>query len=291
MDSSFLIQVCRFDESGKLQRQNIDISCNSYIAVSHVWADATWRSDIGCVDWEIIASPQKTQWINKQLPKLVKGSFFWMDVLCVDQRSDEARIGIVAMIPDIYYRAEKTIVVREPFGVQSCCATAIGHFETWHGDGQERFAEHLRDFHVDGIKESWFERLWPLQELILSDCVLFTTCEYPEAMKPPPPAGVDYFDAHITFRRVSDSMYCTAQAWLQYAMESSIDEKEFTMFIRAFLNNRLVRRRHREVKSQTMRDLRNDFSIHLTASASQVSHETSSWLSCPSTAGMSYLKI
>ena len=255
--------MCQFDEEGMLQLHSIDTKTTRYIAISHIWVEALcqWRKDIPGIDWEILVSPQKADFLANRMFQLVGRDYFWMDVLCVDQRSDAARLGVVGSIPLIYREAQKTIVIRENGGIQTCCASAIGFFDTWGKTGMDRFAAHLREEHIDGIVESWFERLWPLQEMVLSDSLLFTTCGN---NKPANAVGrkTDYYSSHMDFRRISDSLYCAAQAWLEYGISSGVEEWEYNMFIRAFINNGFVTRKACSPSRHRVRDLTNDFAIH-----------------------------
>jgi hypothetical protein len=87
--------VCRqFDASGLLKKVNIDIDKEPYFAVSHVWGLAEWVHSpaIFSISHEIYASPHKVAFIRDRLPDLVGTTPFWMDILCVDQRSKEAKL-------------------------------------------------------------------------------------------------------------------------------------------------------------------------------------------------------
>ena len=59
---------------------------------------------------------------TKFLPTLVGISPFYMDVLAIDQEDETARISVVQHIPDVYRKAQKTIVIREDGGFGDCCA-------------------------------------------------------------------------------------------------------------------------------------------------------------------------
>ena len=254
--------MCKFDESGLLGQQVVDMQTTSYFAISHIWTEASWRDDIPGIGWPVLVSPQKANFLAERLFELVGTDFFWMDVLCVDQSSDAARTGVVNSIPAIYRGAEKTIIIREDGGIQSCCAKAIGYFKSWGMEGMDKFATHLRETHVGGIVETWTERLWPLQEMILSDNLLFTTCMSLKAEQPLD-KETEYFASHTAFRSISDSLYCAAQAWLEYGMDEEVAEWEYNMFLKAYINNGFVARRACHASRHRVRDLTNDFAIHL----------------------------
>jgi hypothetical protein len=185
------ITLCRFDLSGKITLSLQDIDKTPFVAVSHVWGEAEWKHmpDLGR---DIPVSPHKFQFISKQLPDLVRGYHFWMDILAVDQSSDEARVGVVAQIPQIYRKAKFTIVIREEGGICSDCFDAMKELNV-SDDGSEppddmayfravmnnytALDEHMRDSHPRGFQELWMERNWPLQELLLSNKVEFAVCK------------------------------------------------------------------------------------------------------------------
>jgi hypothetical protein len=185
------ITLCRFDLNGKLTLSLEDIDKTPFVAVSHVWGDAEWKHvpDLGR---NIPVSPQKFEFISKDLPDLVKGYHFWMDILAVDQSSDEARVGVVGQIPQIYRKAKFTIVIREEGGICSDCFDAMEELYVSEdgSDPPEETAyfraamnnftaldEHMRGSHSQGIQELWMERNWPLQELLLSNTVEFAVCK------------------------------------------------------------------------------------------------------------------
>jgi hypothetical protein len=170
------ITLCRFDLSGKLTLSLQDIDKTPFVAVSHVWGEAEWKHmpDLGR---DIPASPHKFQFISKDLPDLVRGYHFWMDILAVDQSSDEARVGVVAQIPQIYRKAKFTLVIREEGGICDDCFDAMEELDisedgsdppddmAYLGAVVKNFAaldEHARDAHPRGIQELWMERNWPL---------------------------------------------------------------------------------------------------------------------------------
>lgn len=174
-----VINLCRYDEAGTLSLAPCDIDKADFIAVSHVWGDASWV-DIKGVPSKVLVSPQKAVWVEKSLPKIVGTAFFWMDVLAIDQSNKEQRVGIVRAIPDIYRKAKKTIVVREDGGFRPCCSDVLKdvHMDNTglvnSADGDRLFEHGIR--HHKSFSEKWLERLWPLQELLLSARVQFYLC-------------------------------------------------------------------------------------------------------------------
>ena len=147
------------------------IESTDYIAFSHVWGNWTWRSVSG-IPYDVKASEEKAKFIANDLPALVGDSAFWMDTLTVDQRDPVEVSEIVDAIPDIFKMARKTIAVRECDGFYDCCIAAVTGFETV-SEFCERFIGHEMA-HSDCLcAESYLQRLWTLQECLLSHTIEF----------------------------------------------------------------------------------------------------------------------
>lgn len=72
-----------------------------YLAMSHVWGEPVrWQSLHG-MDGEIWVSDEKTKFMVERLPEIVQGEWFWMDVLCIDQRDKAAKVMVPQHIPTI----------------------------------------------------------------------------------------------------------------------------------------------------------------------------------------------
>lgn len=215
------ITLCRFDANNKLSLQKETLESSSYIAISHIWAQASWTKIPG-IAREVIASPQKVIFIQEKLPALVGTSLFWMDILAVDQTSKEARLSVVGHIPAVYRNATKTIVVREDGGFGPCCESLLGLLddEQWNVARIRRPDETLQDYnvvtlatkhleshHPHGLHESWSRRLWPLQETNLSQTIVFTVCENIKPVK-----------TSVTWREVYGELVevdKAAEAWVE----------------------------------------------------------------------------
>lgn len=96
-----------------------------------------------------------------------------MDILAVDQSSEEARIQVVTQIPQIYRKARFTVVIREKGGFCSDCFGAMEELDVSDDDFDtpgdvalcgavvrnfQALDQHLRDCHPGGIQEFWMER-------------------------------------------------------------------------------------------------------------------------------------
>jgi hypothetical protein len=170
-DRGPLVQFARYNGC-RLQLFESHTTDLKYYAISHVWGKTQWMR-VSCLDREILVSPEKARFIEKQLPGLVQDVPFWMDTLTVDQRNKKEVIATVQFIPAIFRDADKTIAVREHDGIYDCCATA---FETsfQYQDLLHALHAHTDDVHRGHIfEESFLQRLWTLQEVLLSHTIRF----------------------------------------------------------------------------------------------------------------------
>jgi hypothetical protein len=259
MSSGMLIlTLCRFDVNGVLTRSDVDVKAIKYIAISHIWANATWHSSIANIGWEVKASSQKAAFLAEQFPQLVGSDYFWMDVLCIDQRSAEAKTNIIRHIPFIYRNAQRTIVVRENGGLESCCADAVAGC-SWVGDNaaasEQRLADHVIEAHdLVEMVEVWFTRLWPLQEMILSDNLQFTICGK-ETQSHGSRNRFDPFRDRTSFKQLLSDMMYAAQSWAHLAENGLELQSEINNFINAFLDNGFVSRKPRKTSRNAKRPL------------------------------------
>lgn len=145
-----------------------------YVAVSHVWGQAEWQQ-IKVMQGDLLASREKATFISERLPQLLDGLAFWMDVICVNQRNRTEVTAIVQSIPDIFRDASRTLVIRECDGLYNCCTTLVDGF-TSRRDFVDRLAQHAWDHYKHKYDESYLQRLWTLQECLLSHTLQFVLC-------------------------------------------------------------------------------------------------------------------
>lgn len=164
------IKFARF-KNATLELFEAPIESTDYIAFSHVWGDWAWRSISG-IPYDVKASEEKAKFIANDLPALVGDGAFWMDTLTVDQRNPVEVSEIVDVIPDIFRMARKTIAVKECDGLYDCCIAAVAGFET-----ANEFASKSHDHSIAHTHylcaESYLQRLWTLQECLLSHTIEF----------------------------------------------------------------------------------------------------------------------
>ena len=155
-----------------------------YIAVSHVFGKTEWHSIPGIKD-EVLASPQKAAFIEKELPALVGDLPFWMDILTVNQRIQAEVISVVGAIPWIFRNAVQTLAIREEDGIYPCCEKVFEGMEGW-----KSLFSALEDHcinHLDDIcDESYLQRLWTFQECLLSHRIRFVVCRRGKCLRVDP---------------------------------------------------------------------------------------------------------
>lgn len=184
------VVLCHYD-SGKLEKTIKPINNTSYLAISHVWGEVDWQEVPG-IEGEILVSKEKAKFMTERLNAVVGTDYFWMDILCVDQRDKAARIAVTQHIPTIFRRAQRTIVVRDGTGFRSCCVEAMGipkrTPKNWLSDNDCRYhkklARHYKSVHNEEVfADGVLTRLWPLQEVMLSDTIQFVQCDFIEVKR------------------------------------------------------------------------------------------------------------
>ena len=165
-----LVKFARF-ENGKLILLEARTDSLEYLSFSHVWGDWTWR-DIPGIPYRIKASQGKANFIENDLPAIVGQVAFWMDTLTVDQSNGKEVIDVVGAIPTIFRHAKRTIAIREPDGIYDCCVQAVHGFNDFH-DFNDKLNDHARSHYQYIHKESYLQRLWTLQECLLSHTIEF----------------------------------------------------------------------------------------------------------------------
>ncbi|KAJ6506572.1 hypothetical protein C8R45DRAFT_1175626 [Mycena sanguinolenta] len=160
--ASLEILVCQY-QCSKIVKEKRPIS-EGFIAVSHFWGNADWRR-LECVEDEILVSEEKAHFITHDLPNVIENTWFWMDILSVDQRDGEARVAVTQHIPSIFRAAIKTVADED-----------IDFTEGM--DGRQKLVLHLQQEHAEeDIEDGVLSRLWPLQEIMMSNCVHFVKCK------------------------------------------------------------------------------------------------------------------
>ncbi|EMD38732.1 hypothetical protein CERSUDRAFT_112459 [Gelatoporia subvermispora B] len=122
-------------------------STTSYVAFSHVWADG-----LGSTTEEGLPVCQVRR-LAAAAERLVPGSAFWIDSLCVPKNA-EMRKRAIREMGRTYNNA--TVVLVMDSGVQSCSVTAP-----------------LEQRLLRIVTSAWMQRLWTLQEAMLARSLVF----------------------------------------------------------------------------------------------------------------------
>jgi hypothetical protein len=177
--ASIPVTMCRYSESGTVIKSILPIHGTEYVAVSHVWGcGLKWRNVPG-IEEDVFASEEKVKFLMQHLPSIIGSKWFWMDILCINQRDEDARVAVTQHIPAIFRSAERTVVIRSGAGLRDCCVNAYKFLP----DGETFDYRTVRDHHltVHGkdihFEEDVLSRLWPLQEILISDYIQFVRCD------------------------------------------------------------------------------------------------------------------
>jgi hypothetical protein len=176
-----------------------------------------------------------------------------MDILCIDQRNADARIAVTQHIPTIFRTAQKTLVVKASTDNCYCCHDATKDMEKFIMDGatpddkfetSNRLAEHHEEqpTHLARLMNGVLGRLWPLQEILLSDHIQVVQCKKGHW------SNDDVFGTNYSwlkeFRNTSWSLATLAGSWASYG-----DVKRHPAlradFFTAFIENGYVSRGNR----------------------------------------------
>src|SRR5271155_4000122 len=94
------LTLCQY-KNGRLVSTEEKWGERQYIAVSHVWGNAQWRR-IPIADGEFMLSCEKATFLEHQLTSIMGRSWFWMDILCINQRDSDGRVSVTQHIPTIF---------------------------------------------------------------------------------------------------------------------------------------------------------------------------------------------
>ena len=237
------ITLCRFMDDGSLESFESDLDDSRYIAISHVWSRAQWTKIPG-IPFEVLVSPHKARYIMKRLPALVRNLPFWMDVLCVDQKSKAARIAVVNSIPEIYRQASHTLSIKDGDGIRDCCLRSISTFSDWSRHGSTELLNHIAKKHfADGLTETYLDRVWPLEEAFLSDVIQFDMCEENQPERPSYHSGDYMLRASVDAQRIIASIHSLGYTWIGHGVDGrQASESRFEEFVKAFITNGVMSR-------------------------------------------------
>ncbi|KAJ3119871.1 hypothetical protein HK098_005083 [Nowakowskiella sp. JEL0407] len=145
------VALVKVDKQGKIARKNVevkDLPGENYAAISHVWKysgyeDAKWsETDLVEMFEESVVSHLK----DEILRILEIFEYIWMDILCVDQTSDEVKSQQIKNMFNIYKDAQCVYVYHYGF----------------------KNIELLSKVPLPMADSPWAVRVWTLQELIVA---------------------------------------------------------------------------------------------------------------------------
>lgn len=183
-----------------------------------------WRKIPG-IDEGVLVSNCKAKFMADRLASIVGTDWFWMDVLCVDQRNKDARIAITQHIPTIFRYSRQTILISDSTGFRNCCTKALGippeqlPVDYFYEGCQyrNRLVEHYQkvrdhDVFLDGMIISR-----PYQEIILSDRIQCVRADISDDT----PNETYTYGQDIT--SVINSLRMVCVAWASYGSSLGID--------------------------------------------------------------------
>jgi hypothetical protein len=170
--------MCRYTD-GILRKEMVVLEDTKYIAISHVWGDARWQHIDG-IEGAIMISDENAKFLTEWMPELVGEGFFWMDILCVNQHDMAARVAVTQYIPANDRNSRRgriSVLLLSSSNVPSDAAEF--HYKILSSPYFDRLTRHYEERHggegytMDGI----ISRLWPFQEVLVSDTVHFVQCQ------------------------------------------------------------------------------------------------------------------
>ena len=219
-----------------------------YIAVSHVWGEAK-REFIPIADGELMVSREKSRFLEFQLQSIIGNSWFWMDILSINQFDPDEKVRVTQYIPSIFRFATKTLVVRESSGIGNGSGKAVQDvakllFNSLDAKSKlSPFSSTLFEDHpslMPNGEDGILTRLWPLQEIMLSDNLQFIRCN-----------GIEGFHSKTNGLgndraiRMLKNVFNLAFNWKLYrtnAPYNGLNGKDIMPFVKAFIENGSVTR-------------------------------------------------
>lgn len=237
------ITLCHYD-SGKLIIEDKRWGDCGYVAVSHVWGSDVKETRLTSTRPKVPLSKEKAKFLQEQFPSIIGKEWFWMDVLCIDQSDEKSRVAVTQYIPAIFRSALKTIVVRDSTGLRPCCRQATDDLiealstqRDFRGF-YDHYAEHQS--HLPRGEDGILTRLWPLQEILLSNNLHFVQCN---VAIPEPFKEIDFFRLYVRVTSTFMTLRRLATSWRNHGDErASAPLKDLRNFVRAFVMGGTVSR-------------------------------------------------
>ncbi|KUJ16504.1 HET-domain-containing protein [Mollisia scopiformis] len=137
-----------------------------YVALSYVWGDATQKGSIS-IDGKFLEITASLELGLRYIRDKARVLRIWADGVCIDQNDVKDRNTQVTVMASIYSAARHTIIFLGP-GIakhESLLARMVDSDST---DEVDYDTESFKEVADDVLAHAWFERVWVLQELVLS---------------------------------------------------------------------------------------------------------------------------
>lgn len=250
MSTKLWVVLCRY-ESAKIVKAKHSLGDIEYVAISHVWGEVE-EQEVAGVEGRVQVSAEKAKFMEERLPLVIGEEYFWMDILCIDQKDEKARVAVTEIIPNVFRRAKRTLVIRDGSGFRDCCVNALGRIEDWDFKWlgwQSKLITHFGFKHMmnfgtgERFREGILERVWPLQEVMFSDVLQFVRCDNAPVRKI---CSGDFHPKTNIGMYLVDCLMSLAQSWAQLYRDIPATDHEDTQlvqFLRAFLTSGHVSRK------------------------------------------------
>ena len=234
----FRVTLCRY-ESDKLVKAKKFLDEIEYVAISHVWGITGWRSIPG-LETDVLASHEKVRFLVDELPAIIGGQWFWMDILCIDQRNENERVTVTQYIPAIFRLALRTLAVRDSTGIRICCSDAMSHVPAIQKSSDPGLFQHWisHPTHAPTDADGFLTRVWPLQEILLSDNIQFVQCKRPEEQK----SSFMHVDRLRSTLAAVDGLFSLAKSWWLHGGKFGGPPDAQEQFVHAFIKGGTVSR-------------------------------------------------
>jgi hypothetical protein len=162
-----------------------DVSEKGYSAISHVWGEqklytAKQLGITAGIKWIIPLSNREKMTRLKSAMEYHKMEYCWFDVLCMPQDKQDEINKEIPFMGDYYAEARMTLVLStvdynmsDDFAklciLMDKCENEKRNFNL----DEDKWVMSHKFGMVDFSKEQWFERVWTLQETVLSKNVIF----------------------------------------------------------------------------------------------------------------------
>jgi hypothetical protein len=163
--------VCRFKVIA------LDDEVPDYKVTSYAWEDPSPLSTIKFTDGQSLPLSSTLSKLFASLQKRSKTFTVWIDALCINQEDDEEKASQVSLMGKVYSHAEQVLLWLGSSAPET--ETAFRFMESkqtlsWPEDWENDLNPDLSGLNsiFSLLERPWFQRVWVIQEVILSNNVL-----------------------------------------------------------------------------------------------------------------------